>query len=237
MAAIEKRVGAMLVDVVQRDALLHVIPARGEFPQAVMGGPGGVVGLQPEGRVGLPLGEGQHLVRQPQRHFKLAAHLKVEPQPPGYGEKLGGLSHLPAELLGAAVNPFHLRRSIALDGHQCRAQREMQAKFLPGALGRLGQTLDELQSPGQVRDGFQVRRTLGGALSGPLPVTYGLLGETGLGEVMGQQFGFGLGEARGSGKCSGALPPCGPREPEPIGRIISPFWPRRMDTPAKPGKG
>ena len=59
-------------------------------------------------------------------------------------------------------------------------------------LDRVGQRVEEFQARRQVTGGFGVGRTLGRALSGPLPVRNRRLGQSGCGVVVRDQLGPGL---------------------------------------------
>jgi hypothetical protein len=82
--------------------------------------------------------------------------------------------------------------SPALRSHERSGQGKLQGEFLLGALGRVRQSLEQLQSFGEVAACFNVRRAPNGFLACLQPVRNGLHNAIRLGVVMSQQFRLGV---------------------------------------------
>ena len=147
---VEEGMGAVLLGVVEGNALLQVRAGRGKLSQTEQGRPQRIVGLQEESRVLHALGQAQELLPQLARRLELRPHQIKHPQSPQHREELRGLPHLLAQLPRPGVGLFHFRGRIALGGHQRRAQGELQRQFLLGALGGVRQGLEQLQPLGEV---------------------------------------------------------------------------------------
>ena len=136
--------GAVLLRVIQGKALLQVRSGRDELSQREQGLPQCPVGFQEESGVLRALGQAQELLRQLARRLQLAPHQIKRPQPKEHREELRGLPDLLAQLPGAGVGLLPLPGGKAFGGHQRRAQSEVQREFLLGALGGVGQGLEQL---------------------------------------------------------------------------------------------
>ena len=189
---VAERMGAVLLRVVERDALLEVRSGRGQFSQPEQCLPKGVVGFEKESRRLNALGEGEELLPEFPRRLKLPPRVVEPPEPSQDGEELRCLAHLPAQLKGPGIGPFHLGGTRTLAGEQRRAEGGLQDQLLLGALRAVGECCQRLEPLGEVRDRFGMGRALDGALACLLPVGDRLLYKAGLRVVMSQQLRLGL---------------------------------------------
>jgi hypothetical protein len=97
------------------------------------------------------------------------------------------------ELPSTRVGLCYLRSRVAFSGNQCRAEGGLQDQLLLAVLHRFRQRLEYLQPLGEVPDRFQIRRTLDGALTRPLPIAHGLHTQARFGVMIRHQLGLGLG--------------------------------------------
>ncbi len=88
MAAVEERVGAVLVHIVQRSSFLRVLDDRAQFPPCKVAGPRGVMRLEQYACIGLLFPDHKQLVRKRARFPQLARLVFCEPESPDDGETL-----------------------------------------------------------------------------------------------------------------------------------------------------
>ena len=89
------------------------------------------------------LRQGEELRAQGVRRLQLSAREIIHPQATQHREQLMGVVQVLAEVSGAGIGLFYLRRRIALGGNQRCPQREAQPQFLLVAFGCSGEYLEE----------------------------------------------------------------------------------------------
>ena len=110
------------------------------------------------------LGKGEVLFRHLSRGLQLPPHEMKAPQGRQSQKELRRFSQLLTQLLHAGVGPCYFRGRIALGGHQCNSERQLQREFLLGALWGLRQSLEQLQPFRQVTNRFHIGRAIAGSL-------------------------------------------------------------------------
>ena len=149
---------AMLLGIVQRDALGKMLAGLSHLPHDVQRQAQSPVGYHEGGRVLLALGQVQKLLglvpRLPLPPTQYDAH-----RPFNTGKRCGAPRTL-ADLPRPGECVFHLRRGIAPGGHERRSEGHVQVQLVLQAVGRLGQGCQDRQPSGQVLDPFEI----GGAL-------------------------------------------------------------------------
>ena len=106
--------------------------------------------------------------------------------------ELWRLAHLLTQGACLGVGMLHLGRCLPFGYDQCRAEGDVEGHGVLGMLRRLWQGLEQLDTGGQVADGFQMGRAITGMLACPLPVDHRLLGAARRGVVLGYQLRLSL---------------------------------------------
>src|SRR5262245_3696417 len=118
--AVKRRMGAVLLRIIELHPLLQVWPGGSQLATREQGGPQSVVGLEQQVRVCEALGQAEELLpqRPPRLIFSLCTMSMPESQQ--HAEELQRLSHLLTQLAGTAVQPCHLWGRLALgDSQHC----------------------------------------------------------------------------------------------------------------------
>src|SRR5919108_83815 len=97
-------------------------------------------------------------------------------EPIEHSEQLWGGVHrqLLAEHICLSVGLFDFRGPKSLECHQRWPKGELEVQFSLDTLWGIWKGGGQLQPPGEVRRGFDIRRALDSPLAGPLPVANGL---------------------------------------------------------------
>src|SRR5256885_3792731 len=110
--------GAVLLGVVEGSTLLQMGSSLGQFPEIEQGQAMRLVGLEEESGFLETLSQGEELFCQLPRRVVLRPCAIKPPEPAQHGEELWRLTHLPTQLKGPGVGPFHLRGCRAFSGEQ-----------------------------------------------------------------------------------------------------------------------
>ena len=102
----------------------------------------------------------------------LPPHQIKLPQAKQYLEELRGFACLLAELPRPGIGLLYFRGGHALGRHQRWTKDGLRGEFLREALGRVRQSPEQHQSPGQVRNGLPISIALQGILSGLLAIIH-----------------------------------------------------------------
>jgi hypothetical protein len=154
--------------------------------------PESIVGDDRERRVVSLLRQAQQCFSKLSRHVQLWSYtIKLPKAKQDWGE-FWRLAHLLAQFARPGVCAFHLRCCEPFRHLQGRAESDVQGQGVLGMRGRLWQSSEQLDPSGEVADGFRIGRAFTGLLARPLPVANGLLCESSLSIVMGQQLGLRL---------------------------------------------
>src|SRR5262249_4676392 len=90
------------------------------------------------------LGQTQELLRQFERRVELRSFPIKYTQSPQHREEPGCLAELLAQRARPRIGSSHFRGPIALGGSERSAQVDLEQKFLPGALGCVRESLQQL---------------------------------------------------------------------------------------------
>src|SRR5262245_38677301 len=168
--SVDKRMRAVLIRIIELDRLLQMFPGGDQLSQVEGRIPKRKMCLDEETRISRPLRKAKKLLAQLMRNPVFTSDQVKRPQSEENGEELGGFIDLPTEVERPGVSFLHFRRCISLDSHQWSTQRNLQRELLLGALWCVRQSLEQLQSGGQVADRLRVRRTLHSLLCGKLRI-------------------------------------------------------------------
>jgi hypothetical protein len=193
--AIAGRFGAVALGIVKRETIFQMPARRGEVTQAQVELAEQVVGSTEEKRVsGLP-GKLQSLRGDRERGTQLSpVHLDdrkgaARPSDQNLRRRIG--TYPPSQLDRPLRGPLPRRRRNPLFRHIRPGKSGLDEKLLFIAPGTFGKPLEDLEASVQMRDGFEVCRTLGRPLAGVLPPRNRLFEESRFGQVPGKKLALG----------------------------------------------
>ena len=167
----------MFLWVVQGNTMGQMLMGCGQFPHIERRHARNSVGIHEERRVLGALGQSEKLLSQVLGLSILRPQQIEGPQASEDGNLLRRLVQALVQFQRPVVGLLHLGGSVALYGHQGRAQTDLQPKFLRGTLRSVGQGLEQRQRLVQVRVGLLIGRHPHGSLSRQTMVVDGLLGQ------------------------------------------------------------
>ncbi len=190
VAPVLEGLGVVLLRTVEADAPLGVLPRLAQLAAREPGPPLGVVGLEQKRGLSNGFGHADQLVGVAQLGLELCPLVASAPETPQRWNQLAHLARLLAQRSRSCVGLLDLRRAEPSSSLKGGTQRELQRQLLMRAFPRVRQLREQLQTPRQIGDRFQVVPVLLRVFTRQPVVGDGAPGEAGLCKMVREQGGL-----------------------------------------------